>query len=80
MSHLIAVEAGLEPIKDALKDRGFRVLDLEGREWKKADAIVVSGIDSNLACFHKASITGPVIRAVGMTSGEVVEEVSKRLR
>lgn len=80
MSHLVAIEAGLEPIKDALRNHGFGVLSLEGQEWKKADAIVVSGMDSNLASFHEASIAGPVIRAEGMTSEEVIEEVCKRLR
>ncbi|MEW6080768.1 MAG: YkuS family protein [Bacillota bacterium] len=79
LRRLVAVEAGLGPVKDELEERGFTVTTLEEPGWRRADAIVVGGIDSNLASFQEASIAGPVVLAAGKTPEEVADEISTRL-
>ena len=77
----IAVEQGLRPYHEALKDAGFVVVELVAPEELKSDdthAIVVSGMDDDFMGID-AGIVAPVITAAGRTPLEVVNEVRRSL-
>ncbi|HAA89692.1 MAG: Uncharacterized protein XD63_0405 [Thermoanaerobacterales bacterium 50_218] len=77
---VVAVEEGLSQISRALRDAGYEVTKLKPEELKKARAIVVSGIDTDVLQFQDVTTEAPVISAEGRTAEEVVEEVKRRIR
>ncbi len=72
---VIAVEEGLTPITLLLKREGYEVVDMEGERWRKADAIVVSGMDSDFMNIQDAETLATVIEAAGKTPEEVLKDV-----
>ncbi len=72
---VIAVEEGLTPITLLLKREGYDVIDMQGERWRKADAIVVSGMDSDFMNVQDAETLTPVIEAAGKTPEEVLQDV-----
>jgi len=77
---VVAVEEGLSHISRALEDAGYEVTKLEPEELKKARAVVVSGIDTDVLQFQDIKTEAPIISAEGRTVEEVVEEVKRRTR
>lgn len=77
--HVVAVEPGLEPVREELRQRGFRTVEL-GPEPGRADAVVVRGTDENLLNRHDVLTGAPVIEATGLTARQVADEVERRLR
>lgn len=77
----VAVEQGLRPFQDALKNAGFVVMEIERPEQVDTmdpHAIVVSGMDENFMGITDAR-EAPVITAAGRTPEEVVTEVRRSL-
>jgi hypothetical protein len=77
----VAVEQGLRPYHDALKDAGFVVVELSAPdELKVGDthAVVVSGMDGSFMGVDSRG-TLPIITAAGRTPLEVVSEVRQSL-
>jgi S1-C subfamily serine protease len=77
----VAVEQGLRPYQDALKNAGFVVVELNApSELRVGDthAVVVSGMDENFMGVD-ARMALPVITAAGRTPLEVVNEVRQSL-
>ncbi len=74
----IAVEPGLEPVREELRRRGFRTVDLDA-DLDAVDAIVVRGSDDNLLNRQDILTRAPVIEAAGLTAREVADEVARRL-
>ncbi len=77
----VAVEQGLRPFQDALKDAGFVVVEIERPEQVDVmdpHAIVISGVDDNFLGITDAR-EAPVINAAGRTPEEVVTEVRRSL-
>jgi len=72
---VIAVEEGLTPITLLLKREGYDVVDMEGERWRKADAIVVSGMDSDFMNVQEVETLATVIQAAGKTPEEVLEDI-----
>lgn len=77
---VVAVEEGLTPITLLLKREGYDVVDLEGERWKTADAIVVSGMDSNLMDIQETETRANVVEAAGKTPEEVLKDIKSRAR
>jgi len=77
----VAVEQGLRPFQEALKDAGFVVVEIVDPEEVTSlapHAIVVSGMDEDFLGFENAR-ESPVISAAGRTPEEVVDEVRRSL-
>lgn len=77
----VAIEPGLGPFQDALKDAGFEVVELRRPESLRtlgAHAVVVSGLDSDFMGITD-SREAPVVTAAGRTPEEVVDEVRRSL-
>jgi hypothetical protein len=77
---VVAVEEGLTPITLLLKREGYDVVDLEGERWKTADAIVVSGMDSDLMDIEETETRANVVEARGKTPQEVLKDIRARAR
>lgn len=75
----IAIERGLEPIKEALERRGYRTVDLDGN-LREVEAVVVRGTDHNLLNRQDILTKAPVVEAAGLTPEKVVAEVERRTR
>lgn len=77
----VAVERGLRPFQQALKDAGFVVEELDGPgdlSLQNHHAVVVSGMDENFLGITDAGDM-PVVTAAGLTPQEVVAEVRRSL-
>lgn len=77
----VAVEQGLRPFQDALKNAGFVVTEIERPEdvdTINPHAIVISGVDRDFLGITDAR-EAPVINAAGRTPEEVVTEVRNSL-
>lgn len=78
-TRVVAVEDGLRPVAEALRERGYRVTTFTQGNLDQAEALVVSGQDGNLLGVHTRQVRGPVISAEGKTPVEVVQRVEKEL-
>ncbi|NPV26805.1 MAG: YkuS family protein [Firmicutes bacterium] len=76
---LIAVEDSLTNIKHALEQEGYQTVDLTKAKIAQAQAIVVSGRDSNVMQMEDLVNSVPVIDAKGKTADEVLRQLSSRL-
>ncbi len=83
MAKKIAVEQSLSNVANALKDKGYEVVELKTTEEIEDNhnysAYVVSGLDSNMMGIQSVSTTAPIIEASGMSADEVCQEVEQRL-
>ncbi len=76
---VVAVEPGLEPVREELRRRGFRTVELDGVPGG-VDAVVVRGTDENLLSRQDTLTRAPVVEAAGLTARQVADEVERRLR
>lgn len=78
MSRIIGVEQSLSNVEDALKAKGFEVIQLRNeQDAKKCDACVIAGQDHNVMGISSPLTAGPVIDADGLSADEVVQRVEK---
>ena len=78
MSRIIGVEQSLSNVEDALKAKGFEVIQLRSeQDAKKCDACVITGQDRNVMGISNPITDGPVIDADGLSADEVVQRVEK---
>jgi len=78
-TRLIAVEDTLSPVVEALRGRGYSVVELGGEDARRAEAVVVSGQEDNLMGIRTIETRVPVINAEGRTVDEIVRDVEDRL-
>lgn len=77
----VAVQKGLNPVKDYLSEEGYTVKEFDNRKknagnfLNKYDAVVVTGENQNIMGTQGTISKAPIINATGMT----VEEVKKRV-
>ena len=77
----IAVEQGLKPFQDALRNAGFVVAEIERPEdLARVDphAIVISGMDKDFLGMMDGR-EAPVINVAGLTPEQAVQEVRRSL-
>ncbi|WP_413361788.1 YkuS family protein [Lysinibacillus sp. 3P01SB] len=78
MSQIIGVEQSLTNVEDALKAKGYEVIQLRNEaDAKKCDCCVITGQDRNVMGISEPVIEGPVIDANGLSADEIVQRVEK---
>lgn len=76
---IVAVEDGLSPVLELLERRGYQTVRLDGGRLEGVDAVIVSGMDTNLLNRQDILTRVPVISADGRTAEEVLSELAGRL-
>ncbi|WP_409301030.1 YkuS family protein [Peribacillus sp. SCS-155] len=77
----VGVEESLTNITEALRDRGYEVVELKrDGDAQNCDCCVITGQDGNMMGMQDTSYQGSVIEARGMSADEVVREVEDRLQ
>lgn len=79
MTMRIAVEDGLDNVKQVLREQGFEVTKISNGTMNGVAAAVVTGMSNNfmgIADTHGNKF--PVIAAAGMTAQEIVQKVRDR--
>lgn len=71
----ILVEPSLSNVKSILEEEGFRVLELSPGTLVRGDAIVITGLDSNVMNIQSIETDVPVINASGKSPAEIVEDI-----
>jgi len=74
----VALEPGLDPVREELVRRGFETVNLEG-DLRGVRAVVVRGTDEDVLGWQSPLTPAPVIRASGRSPREVADEVERRL-
>ncbi|MBN6885199.1 uncharacterized protein UPF0180 [Cytobacillus horneckiae] len=82
MTKRIAVEKSLSNVSDALREKGYDVVELnsEAGQNENYSAVVVTGLDSNVMGMQDAQTSSPVIEASGLSADEVCKEIEERLQ
>lgn len=76
----IGVEESLTNIQDALREKGYNVIQLKREEDARGcDICVVTGLDHNMMGMHDTHTAGPVIDASGMSADDVCREIEDRI-
>jgi hypothetical protein len=70
----VAVESGLQDVKEALRQSGFEIVGMDGAA--DCACCVVSGQDKNVMGITDTYTQASVINCDGMTPDEVVRQVS----
>lgn len=77
--HTVAVEDGLDNIREFLQDEGYKVVDLDDGV-KSADAVVLTGMDDDLMDIADMATDGFVIDASGRQPEEILYDLEKHFR
>ncbi len=75
----IAVEDSLTNVKQALRDNGYDVVNMEPGGAESCDCYVISGQDKNMLGMADTETKASVINAEGLTAEQVVEQVNRRV-
>ena len=79
----LAVQKGLNPIKDYLSDEGYTVKEFDNRKknagnfFNKYDAVIVTGENQNIMGIEDTISKTSIINATGMTGEEVKNQIEK---
>jgi predicted Fe-Mo cluster-binding NifX family protein len=74
----VAVQDGLENVKQALQKQGIEVTKLVNGTMNNVDAAVVTGMSENAMGIADTNNKFPVVEANGMTAQEVVSTLQAR--
>lgn len=75
----VGVEESLTNISEALRERGYDVVELrQEADVQGCDVCVVSGMDSNIMGMQDISIQGSVIEASGLSAEEVIRQIDQK--
>ncbi|MCM3616446.1 YkuS family protein [Sutcliffiella horikoshii] len=76
----IGVEQSLTDVQEALKQKGYDVVQLTNEnDAKGCDCCVVTGIDNNVMGISNSVTAGSVIEASGMTADQICQQVESRI-
>ncbi|MCS1350552.1 YkuS family protein [Mechercharimyces sp. CAU 1602] len=80
MNRRVAVENGLSPVSELLKNQGFDVVEFS-QELRSGDCdcCVISGMDKDMTGASDISTGVSVINARGMSPQDVLQEVAERV-
>ena len=82
----VAVQKGLNPIKNYLIEEGYAVKEFDNRKknagnfLNRYDAVVVTGENQNIMGAETTISSTTIIDATGMTGEEVKEQIEQRNR
>jgi N-dimethylarginine dimethylaminohydrolase len=81
MPKKIGVEQSLTQVQDALKGKGYDIVQLKNNEDANGcDCCVISGQDENVMGIQNTTTAGSVIDARGLSADDVLKEVENRFR
>ncbi|GGE23053.1 UPF0180 protein YkuS [Marinithermofilum abyssi] len=75
----VAVEEGLQAVSQALQNRGYEVVSLDGMQQGNCACFVVSGGDNNMMGMQDTVTEAAVVNAEGMTAEEVCDAVERTI-
>lgn len=76
MSRIIGIEESLSNVEDALRAKGYQVVQLRTEEdARKCDCCIVTGQDNNFMGISDIETAGSVIDARGLSADEVCQHV-----
>ncbi|SIR77896.1 Uncharacterised protein family (UPF0180) [Peribacillus simplex] len=76
----IGVEESLTNIQEALREKGFDVVEIKHEaDAKNVDCCVVTGLESNMMGISDTSLKASIIEANGLTADEVCREVENKV-
>ncbi|MFJ7638031.1 YkuS family protein [Peribacillus sp. NPDC097225] len=76
----IGVEESLTNIQEALRDKGFDVVEIKQEaDAKNLDCCVVTGLETNIMGISDTSIKASIIDADGLTADEVCRQVENKM-
>lgn len=79
MAMRVAVEDGLDNVKQALRAQGFEITKLTPGTMAGVDACVVTGMSNNFMGVEDTNGNKfPVIDAAGKTANEIVQQIQER--
>lgn len=78
----IAVQRGLTPVQEYLKEQGYEVEPVDFDAFSKAqnedyDAIVLTGMNIDFLGMQDTATSAPVIDATGMTPEEIYDQINQ---
>ncbi|TDY46288.1 uncharacterized protein UPF0180 [Alicyclobacillus sacchari] len=74
----VAVEQGLTPVKEYLRQQGCQVVDMTGeRQEPGVCAVVITGSDKNIMGIQTVVNNVPVISADGLSPEDVYQRVKE---
>lgn len=78
----VAVEAGLTPVSEYLRQQGLQVVDMGNAEQpvRGAAVMVISGVDKNVMGMQDVVQDIPVISAEGMSPEQVYQQIKSHLQ
>lgn len=76
MERKIAVEDGLGPVKEYLRNKGYQVVSMQAGQ--QVDGAVVSGMDNNMMDIQNVVIDAPVVNARGRTPQDILQELESK--
>ncbi len=81
MTKRVAVEQSLTNVSDALRQRGYEVVEMNSaHDAENCSCCVVTGFDSNVMGMQDTSTKAPVIEANGLSADEVCRQVEQRVQ
>ncbi|PTY83938.1 YkuS family protein [Heyndrickxia sporothermodurans] len=76
----IGVEQSLTNVSEALRQKGYEVVELKNeQDAKGCDCCVVTGGDNNVMGIQDVIIEGSVIDATGLSADEICHNVESKL-
>lgn len=76
MEKNIAVEEGLDDVKELLQENGYRILGMN--DVGEASAVIIAGMDENVMNMQDLITEAPVIDAEGKTAEEILQDLKQR--
>lgn len=81
MTKRVAVEQSLTNVSEALRQKGYEVVDMKSsHDAENCSCCVVSGVDSNVMGMQDVSTKASVIEASGLSADEVCRQVEQRMQ
>lgn len=77
VARIIAVERGLSPVQDHLREAGYQTVEWDGGDVRGADLLVVSGIDDDPMGIQEIKTRIPVIQVAGLSPEEVRQRIEE---
>lgn len=77
----IGVEQSLTNVQDALRAKGYEIVELKQEsDAKNVDCCVVTGLDMDVLGMQNISMKGSVIDAHGLTADEICKQVDEKMK
>lgn len=76
----IGVEQSLTNVKDALRAKGYDIVELKQEsDARDLDCCVITGLDKDVMGIQNTSNKGSIIEANGLTADEVCQQVDEKM-